>query len=245
MTDQLTPTPIDVGALPRRTFLERLTAAVLPLAGLTVGALPRRAAGANTTVDAAASTDRPRAAPPDETWLRRLTGKHRTVFDVEAHRDGHALGQAKGLLDAYEHAYGVPARDVNLVLGVRGSGLPLVLGDAVWARYRIGERYAITHPASAAASTRNPFVTANVQTGGPVTAEQTVEALQRRGVLFLVCDNTVNGAARKLAAAGFGPAEAIRDELLAGILPGVVRVPAMVIAFGPLQERGVSYVYAG
>ncbi|MGZ8458430.1 MAG: hypothetical protein ACXWZS_16435 [Gemmatirosa sp.] len=134
---------------------------------------------------------------------------------------------------------------MNLVPGVRGTGLPLVLADALWSKYRLGERYEITDPSSRTASTRNLYTTANVQANGPVTAAQTVEALQRRGVLFLVCDNTLTGATRTLAAAGLGSPNAIRADLLAGILPGVVRVPAMVIAFSRMQERGVSYVYAG
>jgi intracellular sulfur oxidation DsrE/DsrF family protein len=234
--------------LPRRGFLERLTAAALPLAALTLGAGPRRAGAEGVTPDtrnAEGATGQPRVHPPDETWLRGLTGKHKTVFDVEAHKNGHALAQAKNLLDAYEQAYGVPPREVNLVLGVRGTGLPLVLADDLWARYRLGEQYGIADPASKAPSARNVFAAGNVQPDGPVTAEQTVQALQRRGALFLVCNNTVNGAARKLAGAGLGSPDAIRKDILAGILPGVVLVPAMVIAFGRMQERGVSYVYAG
>ena len=51
--------------------------------------------------------------------------------------------------------------------------------------------------------------------------------------------------ARKLAAAGLGTAETIRAELLADPLPGVVPVPAMVVAFDRMQARGVGCVYAG
>ncbi|HEY0970275.1 MAG TPA: hypothetical protein VGE02_04770 [Gemmatimonadales bacterium] len=228
-------------ALPRRGFLERLATAVVPLTALSIG-VRARAAGAQS---ASTGGMRPRAEsslPPDETWLRDLTGKHRTVFDVATHRDGHALAQAKGFLDAYEQAYDVPAQDVNLVLGVRGSGLPLVLSDAMWARYRIGEQYGVT---GAAAATRNLFTSAHAQAGGLVGVEQTVDALQRRGVLVLVCNNTIGGAARKLASAGLGAADAIRADLLAGLLPGVVTVPAMVVAFDRMQARGISYVYAG
>ena len=218
-------------SVPRRGFLERLTAAALPLLALTVGPRPARAGAAGTT--------------PDESWLRGLTGRHRTVFDVEAHKNGHALAQAKNFLDGWEQAYGVPRREVNLVLGVRGAGLPLVMADAVWAKYRLGDQYGVADPSRGAAAARNVFTAAHVQPDGPVTAEQTVEALQRRGVLFLLCNNTVTGGARRLAAAGLGSPDAIRDDILANVLPGVVVVPAMVIAFTRMQERGIGYVYAG
>jgi hypothetical protein len=54
--------------------------------------------------------------------------------------------------------------------------------------------------------------------------------------------NTIAGATKKLSAAGLGGAEEIRAALLGGLLPGVVTVPAMVVALTQLQERGVRYV---
>jgi intracellular sulfur oxidation DsrE/DsrF family protein len=232
------------GTLPRRRFLGRLSAA-LPLAALTLGARPRDAEAEPITPSPERSSAQPRTGPPDETWLERLRGQHRMVFDVEAHTNGHSLGQAQSVLDAYQQDYGVPQRDVNLVMGVRGTGIPIVLADAVWAKYRLGEHYAIPDPATKSPATRNLFTSTNARTDGPVTAAQTVEALQRRGVLFLVCNNTVQGATKKLSAAGLGAPEAIRSDILGGLLPGVVLVPAMVIALTRMQERGFSYVYAG
>lgn len=217
---------------PRRSFLTRLSAVLATTTGL--GALaPARAAEAAEAVT------------PDEGWLRRLTGKHKTVFDVETHRNGNALVQAKNLLDAWKTEYHVEPPAVNLVLAVRGTGIPIVLGDAFWAKYRLGEHYGITDPATKAPAVRNPFIAANLQPQGYVTAEQTVEALQARGVTLLVCRNTMAGATRKLVAAGMGTAAEVRASLDGAILPGVTVVPAMVVAFTRMQERGVAYVFAG
>lgn len=120
-----------------------------------------------------------------------------------------------------------------------------MLRDEIWARYKLGEQYGIADPASKKPSIRNLYVNANVQPTGPVSAEQTIEALQRRGVMFLVCRNTIAGATRKLAAAGMGTPEQVRESLINGIVPGVIVVPAMVIAFTQMQQRGIAYVYAG
>ncbi len=184
------------------------------------------------------------AGGQDTPWLERLTGRHRTVFDVETHRGGNALAQADSFLNAWSDA-GVPDRDVTLVMGVRGTGLPLVLADNVWAKYRIGAQYALSDPRTKQPADRNLFVDANVRPGGPVNARQTIEALQKRRVIFLTCMNTITGAARRFAAAGLGAPDDIRAELRDAIVPGVVVVPAMVVAFTLMQERGVSYVYAG
>lgn len=223
------PTP------PRRRFLGRLALLASPAVALHLGAAPARGAGAPVP----AADDQP------QPWLEQLTGRHRTVFDVEQHRNGHALGQAKSFLDGWRDAFRVPDRDVSLVLGVRGGGLPIAFTDELWRTYALGAHYEVADPAARAPAVRNVFTAAHVQPGGPVTAGQTVEALQRRGVLFLLCRNTVNGAARRLAAAGHGTPEAVSAALLAGVLPGVVVVPSMLIAFTQLQERGAAYVYAG
>src|SRR5689334_10448437 len=57
----------------RRGFLGRLSLAAAALAAHA----PRLAAAAP-----------PRAATADEGWLRALTAKHRTVFDVMSHNNG-------------------------------------------------------------------------------------------------------------------------------------------------------------
>ena len=221
---------------PRRSFFGNLFALGATVAG--VGALKPTAAAAETP-----SGHLP--GGPDNRWLDSLRARYKTTFDVETHKNGNALVQGKNFLDNWRDAYNVPETDVNLVMAVRGTGIPIVLTDAIWKKYKIGEQYGIVDPATKAPSERNLYIKANVQRGGPVTAEQTVEALQARGARFLVCMNTIHGATKMLVAAGMGTTEQIRSSLLGGIIPGVVIVPAMVIAFTLMEEKGVAYVYAG
>lgn len=226
--------PTNPSPSPRRRFLGGLAALAAPVAAYQLFR-PR-------SLHAAAAMEE---TGPDSAWLDTLKGKHRTTFDVETHKNGNALVQGKNFLDAWRDDYGVPENQINLVMGVRGTGIPIVLRDEVWAKYHIGEQYGITDPASKAPSVRNLYTHANLQQGGPVNIGQTVEALQKRGALFLVCRNTIAGATKKLVAAGFGTTEQVRSTLTAGMLPGVIIVPGMVIAFTEMQERGVAYVYAG
>lgn len=216
----------------RRRFLERVAAvAAVPLVPSLFRGEPGKAPATKPS--------------PDERWLRTLNRKHRMAFDVETHKGGNALLQAKNYMDNWRDAFGVPEREINLVMAVRGTGIPIVLTDALWQKYKLGEQYGITDPSTKAPGTRNLFIQSNSVPNGIIDAESTVEALQRRGVLFLVCHNTVEGATKKLSAAGLGKPEDIRESILHGIIPGVLLVPAMVIAFTEMQERGVGYVYAG
>jgi intracellular sulfur oxidation DsrE/DsrF family protein len=226
MIDDLAPTP-------RRSFLARLALLTAPLAGTPFASHAHR------------SAESVRPTPTDDAWLRRLTGKHRTMFDLEKHRNGHGLGQAASMLEVWRRDYRMEPPSVNIVVGARGTGIPILLSDSLWARYRLGEQYEVFRPGTKDAYDVNPFSARNVQPGALIAAEQSVESLQRRGVLFLACRNTIASASKRLSAGGFGPAEEVQRIIEGGLLPGVVLVPAMLVAFTQMQERGVSYVYAG
>ena len=216
----------------RRSFLGQVAGGVAALAA--VGAAPRRlmAAVTHQTGD--------RTHPGDD-WMDALNAKHRTVFDMSAHKNGKPLGQAKNFFDAWRDAFNVPEHNVNLVIGIHGEGIPVVLTDALWSRYKIGEQYEVMDGGTKSAAVRNVFTAANATGGGLLTPEQSVESLRKRGVRFLICMNTIAAATKKLSAAGLGSPEEIRPALLDGLLPGVIVVPAMVVAFTQLQERGVKY----
>jgi intracellular sulfur oxidation DsrE/DsrF family protein len=214
----------------RRGFLGRLISGT---AALTLfGAAPKKLL-ANEAHD---------SAGPGDDWMKELTGKHRTVFDYSAHKNGKPLTQAKNYLDGWRDAFQVPEHDLNLVIGVHGDAIPVVLTDSLWSRYKIGEQYEVTDAGTKMPGVRNVFITANATAAGLVTPEQSVEGLQKRGVRFLVCMNTIAGATKKLSGAGLGSADEIRAAITGGLLPGVIVVPAMVVALTQLQERGVHYI---
>jgi len=212
----------------RRGFLGKLLGGAAAVTLL--GATPRNLL-ANGAEDA-----------PGDNWMDELKGKHRTVFDMSAHGNGKPLTQAKNYLDGWRDGFKVPETELNLVIGVHGNAIPVVLTDALWTRFKIGEQYEVTDAGTKAAGVRNVFSLPNSTASALVTPEQSVEGLQKRGVRFIVCNNTIAGATKKLAAAGLGGADEIRAALLGGMLPGVIVVPAMVVALTQLQERGVKYI---
>jgi intracellular sulfur oxidation DsrE/DsrF family protein len=173
--------------------------------------------------------------------MTALTGKHRTVFDVAAHKDGKPLAQSTNYLDAWRDAFQTPERELNLVVGVHGEAIPIVLVDSLWARFQLASQYGIG-TALKEVPARNIFLTPSASATTLVRPDQTVAALQARGVKILICMNSIEGAAAKLSAAGFGASAQVRGALLDGIVPGVILVPAMVVALTQLQARGLSYI---
>ena len=215
-----------MSASPRRSFIGRLFAGAASLAA--VGSTPQLLAAAT-------------AADPGDDWMKALTAPHRTVFDVSAHKNGKPLGHAKNFLDGWRDAFKTPERDVNLVMGIHGEAAPFLFNDAVWERYKIGQQYEVTDGETKGPALRNVFTSAHAAAAALVTPQQTIEALQQRGTKIVICMNTIGNTARKLASAGLGSYDEIHAAILAGLLPGVITVPAITVALTQLQEHGLKY----
>jgi intracellular sulfur oxidation DsrE/DsrF family protein len=215
-----------MSASPRRNFIGRLFAGAASLA----------AAGSSPRLLAAATP-----ANPGDDWMKALTAPHRTVFDVSAHKNGKPLGHAKNFLDGWRDAFKTPERDVNLVMGIHGEAAPFLFNDALWERFKIGQQYEVTDGETKSPALRNVFTSAHAAAAALVTPVQTIEALQQRGARFIICMNTIDNTSRKLAAAGLGSYDEIHAAILAGLLPGVITVPAITVALTQLQEHGVKY----
>jgi hypothetical protein len=209
----------------RRSFLS----AVGALAGLA--ALDPRLAAATP-----ARPDR-QGQSWDFTWLDRLTGKHKQVFDLGSTE--RALRVVANYLDAFRDHFHVEPPEVNTVVGIAGSAFPINAGDALWVKYALGEKWEIRDPETDTWAVRNVFTLSPPPKG--FRASDTVQALQARGAIFWQCNNALAGLAQRFAAETGAPAPEIHRELAAGLLPGVIVVPAHTMLIGLTQERGCTY----
>jgi intracellular sulfur oxidation DsrE/DsrF family protein len=217
--------------LPRRGFFGRLLAASTAIL-IPAGVRAQEETGSRSG-----------AAPPEEAWLELLTGRHKQIFDAPNLQNGKPLMQARNFLDAYGDAYHLVDREVSAAVVAHGNALPLLFQSQAWECFQLGEQYRIQDPQTGQAAVRNVFQRGG--SDGPVPPEASVEALQRRGVVFLLCNNTLKRASAEIGGRMGRSAEDLRSALLASLLPGVHVVPAAVVAINRAQESGMTYVYAG
>ncbi len=215
---------------PRREFIRNV--------GLGAVAIAATAAGVRAGAEPVLSTE-----PVDEPWLTRLTGKHRQFFDAVTPNDGTALLFAANYLDKNMEAYGLKQSEVTTVVGLRHMAVPLGLNDAMWAKYKLGEFFKVNDKGTNAPATRNVF--SHLKSGDMMMPDAGVEELIARGAIFTACNvalSVLSGFAAN--AAGLPPAGA-HEEWVANLIPGVVVVPAGVLAVNRAQENHCTYCYAG
>ena len=184
----------------------------------------------------------PTVAPGDELepWLAALKGSHRQLF--HSHENlGNGLFYATRFKTDYPKDYGVTPADVNSVLAAHGKTGVVTYNDAAWEKYGLGEMFDIKEsPKSDKIATRNIFLK------GPDEDDPGVEEALNAGVVVLSCHNALRGMARGLAKdKKFGSADDIERDLIASLVPGVILVPAMVIAIERAQKQGCAYQYTG
>ena len=172
----------------------------------------------------------------DMTWLDRLTGKHKQVFDFSNLEIGLAV--VRNWYDAWDTVYGLKFPDVNAVIGIGGHAFPVNAGDDLYRKFPIGEQFEVTDPASGKPALRNIFLE-----GGKVSPfiGAGVRPLQARGAIFWMCNNALIHVAGQLAAAVKRPQPEVYQELKTGLNPGVILVPAHTMLIGICQERGCTY----
>jgi len=210
----------------RRSFVSSLAS----LAGLA--ALEGRASAAQAPARGAA----PAAAPWDLTWFDAFKGAHKQVYDYgtfELSNDTRPLRFVKNYLDTYREVFGLQGAEINTAVGVSRSCFPVNAGDAVWQKYKIGERWKINDPATNQPSVRNIFLS---------DGDLSVKAMQARGTAFWQCNVALGAITQQLAQATGLPVAEVRADLVAGLNPGVHLVPAHVMALGIAQEHGFTYM---
>jgi hypothetical protein len=211
---------------PRRSFIASIALA----AGATAIAplFPRARLAAGELPD----------APWDLSWLDELRGKHKQVFDVGKVEDVPGpLHVVMNYLDSWRDVYHLEFPEVNTIVGIAGSGFPINAGDALWAKYKLAERWHIIDDTGKAGANHNVFLEAPAS--DPKRAS--VKSLQARGTIFTQCNNALRGVATELSMAAKEPFDSVYAELVAGLNPGVRLVPARTMLIGLAQEHGCAY----
>lgn len=213
----------------RRSFLSSLGA----ISGLAFFSKADKLEAMPTRIASASS-------PWDLSWLDALKGKHRQLFDYgdsDITEESH-LVVVRNWLNAHKEVFGLESPKVNTIVGIAGRAYPLNASNSLWASYPIGEQWKIKDPRTNTWAKRNIYN--DLDQTGPKGAFD-IASLVSRGTVFWQCNNAFGAVVNQLAKATGKPADTVRADLLAGMMPGVRLVPAHTMLVGLAQEQGFTY----
>ncbi len=223
-------------ATPRRTFLGAIgaTAAAVGISGLTAASKLTAATRDYTPPSDDAGFD---------SWLGKIKGKHKQVFDVPNPNGGMVFAWSRVFLMT-NASTGTAEKDVSAVIILRHEAIPLGMKNQSWEKYKFGEVFKIDDGATKAPSVRNGFYMP--KEGELPLPGMAIEDLQKSGVLIGICDMAMTFYSKKVFAAKMNmDADVIKKEWIDSLIPGIQIVPSGVLAINRTQEHGCSYCFAG
>lgn len=102
------------------------------------------------------------------------------------------LIQLKNWLNGFQFSYGMDPATLHTIVATYGSANLFTYNDTIWAKYKLGEKWNVTDPATNAPATRNVFrpyrfASPSQDPDNPQSIYQDtgIEVLQTRGAVFL------------------------------------------------------------
>ncbi len=189
------------------------------------------------------------SSPPDDAdaWFNKIKGKHRIVFDVPAPKEIFPFAWPRVFMIT-NALTGTPEGSCNEVIILRHEAIPYAMEDRLWAKYKFGEMFKINDPATNQPSVRNMFwkpKPGDFSIPGIGNVQIGINELQQSGAMFCVCNMAITVFSAAIAQNVKMDAGEVKNDFLAGVLPGIQVVPSGVWAVGRAQEHGCAYCYVG
>jgi hypothetical protein len=222
----------------RREFLERAT-----LGAAMFGGLP-------LALDASvrALVPGPSAAQGqawDVSWVRRVTAKHKAVFDVPEIESGYGVWRATVWSNQYHDVLGVALTDMSTVVVLRHNAIVLAMQQSFWDKYDIGKTKEVKHPVTEELTDRNPALLSSARNEQPADFDAlALDKLLGRGAIVLACDLALQECVALIQSKGGSSPEQARKEAIGYLVPGVILQPSGVFAAIRAQEAGCTYLRA-
>jgi len=220
----------------RRDFVGRLGAGAL-LAGVP---LP-----VDASVRALAQSQPLSAEDWDLSWVNRVTGKYRAVFDVPEIDSGYGVWRASIWGKQYQEVLGAKPNDLSAVLVLRHNGIALAMQQTYWDRYAVGKEKNVLHPVTQQGTDRNPALLSSKRGEVPeMFDDAALDKFLARGGIALACNLALQDVIEAIQKKDSVNGADARKQEIAMMVPGVILQPSGVFAALHAQDAGCKYIRA-
>jgi hypothetical protein len=220
----------------RRDFVGRLGAGAL-LAGVP---LP-----IDASVRALAQSPASAAEDWDLSWVNRVTGKYRAVFDVPEIDSGYGVWRASIWGKQYQEVLGAKPNELSAVVVLRHNGIALAMQQPYWDKYAIGKEKNVLHPVTQQGTDRNPALLSSKRGEVPeMFDDAALDKFLARGGIALACNLALQDVIEAIQKKDNLNAADARKQAIAMMVPGVILQPSGVFAALHAQDAGCKYIRA-
>ncbi|HEX4684052.1 MAG TPA: hypothetical protein VH277_15150 [Gemmatimonadaceae bacterium] len=220
----------------RRDFIARAASTSLLAATPFDLTLPHVLHGDERTRGAFAALD-----DTDLSWVGRLRGKMRAVFDSPQPAEGGALFRAALWRSQVNKVFGTPIEEVTPVVVFRHEAIPLVMDDEFWDHLGIGKDLKWKDDKTGKWLKRNPLASSPADMPAAFK-DFNIPAFIKSGGIVLACGlafGQVVGQYREKDKLDAKDAEARAKQHL---LPGIIIQPSGFFAVLKAQDEGCKYM---
>ncbi|HZJ01156.1 MAG TPA: hypothetical protein VFD22_10890 [Gemmatimonadaceae bacterium] len=177
-------------------------------------------------------------------WTRKLSGKHKAVFDNTEVESGYGVWRAAAWARQHMEVLKASMSDVTPAIVLRHNAIVLAMQQPFWDKYGIGASRKVTHPLTGEATDRNPVLLGE-KDGIPAPFNNASLTSQlSHGVVVLACNLALDDLVDLISKTDKIESEEARKHAIAYLVPGVILQPSGVFAVTQAQEAGASYVKA-
>ena len=185
--------------------------------------------------------------PQAMSWLSRIRGTYRAVFD-NPRDDGTGLIRAWIWLNQCQSLLGAAGDDCTAVVVLRHGAVTLAMNDAFWAEYELALSGSTAEKPNI--PKRNPQMAAPMLDSMgmfPPPAKTFaqglgLDSLIARGGIVVACEFAFWGITQRVLNRDKSTEAEARERALAHLVPGVTLVPSGFLALASAQQHGCSFV---
>jgi len=232
----------------RREFLKQagVGVAVLTAVPRTAWASPQAPVGTNTRalLDAAAAWDEQQQSEPwDVSWTKRITGKHKAMFDIPEVEGGVGVLRSGFWQRQYTDVLKTQPGELTSVMVLRHNGIMLAMNQEFWATYEVGKAEKLKDDDGKTLK-YNPALPKPGAETPPSMRAYLLDAQIANGEIALGCGLAYRSVVSMIQKKDKLDTAEARKKANSMLVPGVIMQPSGIFANVMAEEAGCVFVYA-
>ena len=230
----------------RRTFLKSagLSAAALASASSVLHAAEPISLPLNAVAEELDAWEQAQQETWDISWAKRVTGKHKAMFDVPEIRGGVGIARAAIWGQQYTDVLKLAPGDLSTVIVIRHAAIPLAMTSEFWATYGLGKSLKIKDDKGKKWTTVNPMLSTPATDPKVASSNYLLDKQIAKGAIALGCNLAFRQMVSIVAKQDKLSPTAAREKAKTFLVPGLIMQPSGIFADVMAQQAGCVFVNA-